>query len=194
MTTLCLTILAALASTYGAWVQLKRLRSHGIEGVSTATWASGAGLAGLWAAWGIGAHVPLMVLSEGSFAVLATIVAIRTSTPARAIVGLVVTIAGFASIAITLGTVGFGILGIAGTILCRIPQVIATRRPSIEGISVSAWAFSSASSILWGIVGIITNDAILTIGSLTGLILSTGIITAASWKMRRPMTTAHMEV
>ena len=144
---------AVLTGVFATYVQYRRVRNQGVEGVSLATWVLFVYMGGFWMSYGVVARSAEVIL--GSLLVLPMQLSIlfrlrpweRLGVPARALAYFVA--------CCVLPTLLWGWAGgVYGTgvamTLNRVPQLIElVRHEDASGVSASSWYIGTAGSALW---------------------------------------------
>jgi len=180
------TLIAAALTLVAGMPQLLRTVRSSVAGVAGGTWATLTGVGALWTVWAIPSGVWPMVVSEGCFTLCAALIAIRRTTPARALL-LASSAAGALYAVWAVG--GAGALGVAaGSVGCRGPQVVkAWRAPDVSGVSAGSWALLLAANSCWAVAGVGKHDIVLFLGGFLSALSSVLVIVLAQVRSRRPV-------
>ena len=131
-----ITLIAAALTLIAGFSQLWRTLRSSNEGVSAGTWATLTGVGALWTLWAIPSGVWAMVVSEGVFTLSAGVIAVRSTKFFKALVMACLALFSLYLVYLLGGSVALGIGAVAGSIACRIPQLIkAWKSPDVSGDS-----------------------------------------------------------
>jgi len=112
-----------------------------------------------------------MVVSEGIFTISAAVIAIRSTRFLKALFMACFALGALYLVWLIGGAVALGIGAVAGSIACRVPQLIkAWKSPDVSGIAGGSWFLLLAANSFWAIAGIGTHNLVLFLGGfLSGL-------------------------
>jgi hypothetical protein len=182
----------AVVVTAVSWLpQWWRTLRGSTEGLSRAAWAQAAVLGGTWALWGLQAQVWSMALSEGAFA-LGCLAILATAMPRRRFAAYALAAAlTAAAAAVWLPAVWLGVGGVVGSTAMRVAQVIEmVRSRASAGVASSTWLLLGLSGTAWGAVGLATDEWLLVVGAVLGII-GTALIAVVAAHFADPDARRH---
>lgn len=182
-------VLGVLGGYWTTWIQLRRARTVGTEGISLATWLLFLWMGVFWASYGLSISNHLMW--AGSLPLLplqgALVWKLHPFRQPRTIVVTVVAIAllSFATTALW----GWN-AGVAGTTVAmfwnRLPQIVELLRdPDVRGVSVSSWAIGALCSLLWVVYYISTGLEFALVATAVATVSNLTIALLALWRQRQ---------
>lgn len=165
--------------------QLVRLGgSTTYAGVSSLTWALGAGSYALWCTYGFVLPIIQQVPGNAVAAVAASLVLMSLARRGAPMILSAATLAALAGAAFGAYSAGgadaVGWLAFATSLVMRVPQVrLAFRAPSVAALSVSSWGINMASAASWCVYATLTSDLPILAAATMALVLAGGIIVGA---------------
>jgi uncharacterized protein with PQ loop repeat len=146
-------VLGVLGGYWTTWIQLQRVKTVGVEGVSLATWLLFLWMGFFWAGYGLAISNHLMWL--GSLPLLPVQAALVWKLrPLQQPQTIVATFFAITLLSFTTSAIWGWNAGVAGTTVAmfwnRLPQIVELiRDPDVRGVSVSSWMIGSVCSALW---------------------------------------------
>lgn len=135
------------------WIQFRRLRRRGLEGVSLATWTLFVLMGLFWMTYGAWRHSWEIFVGSAVILPLQVAIVVRLS-PWRHWRTLTRALGYFVVLCVTPTLVWGWFGGLLGTgaamTLNRVPQIVElVRRDDARGVSAASWAWGATGSLLW---------------------------------------------
>lgn len=170
------TSLALLAAALTAGCTLPQLYRAGFrasEGVSALAWLQGLFLGVIWATYGATTGQPVLLLSEGAFALGSAAIVWRLLSAARAAASLVGCSALVGALFWWLGPGPCLILASIASFTARLAQIATSvRARSVAGVSVPTWSLLAVSNVAWAANGAVRADAVFAWSAAAGALAS----------------------
>jgi uncharacterized protein with PQ loop repeat len=180
----------------GGFVQFRRVRERGSDGVSLATWTLFFLLGGYWMVYGlVRAHSAVVVL--GSLLVWPLQIYIVSQLAPWRHVRTVLTAVGFLGIFCVLpGLVGGWNASLVGCgvamTLIRTPQILQlVRSAEVSGVSAASWLLGATNSVLWIGYYFLTRQPSAEIATAMALVASLVVVGLTLWRQRSEWVPAY---